>query len=187
MHECLNFKTRFDQETGELLGYDTATVRVLGEKFNMGLEFVPVKFGVYDKKTDSYSAGSANAMVGKNLPLQWGWITKKICLNFQLKSDEIQMAIGLQTQTYVERRFFHTTVYLDYNNVKWVTRTPVPLVDYRNLIRPFSSEVWALLYVSLAGFAIMFTVLAQVYLAVGGEFLHVNMLSIQFMAYSLLM
>lgn len=44
-------------------GYDTEVTRVLARHFGFQLKFVMVNFGIYSKKNDSYTAGSANDMV----------------------------------------------------------------------------------------------------------------------------
>lgn len=50
-------------KAGKISGYDTELTKVIAQKFELNLNFVQVKFGIYMKHNDSYSAGSANDMV----------------------------------------------------------------------------------------------------------------------------
>ena len=78
------------------------------------------------------------------------------CLPPKLKNNEIQMAIGLQTQTFVERRFIHTSVFLDYVILKWFTRAPVPIGSYSNIVKVFSLDVWVSFMLTLLLFSALF-------------------------------
>lgn len=74
------------------------------------------------------------------------------------------MAIGLQTQTYVERRFIHTSVFLDYANLRWFTRTPAPIVSYSNIAKAFDLGVWMSLLITLFIFSMLFFAIYHIYL-----------------------
>ena len=55
----------FLPKTGKISGYDTELTRVIADNFDMKLNFIQVKFGIYMKHNDSYSYGSANDMVSE--------------------------------------------------------------------------------------------------------------------------
>ena len=52
-----------DPNTRDVGGYDTEITKVVAQHLKFNLRFVEVKFGLYIKNNDSYSPGSANAMV----------------------------------------------------------------------------------------------------------------------------
>lgn len=73
------------------------------------------------------------------------------------------MAIGLQTQTFVERRFIHTSVFLDTVTLKWYTRAPVPIGSYRNIVKVFSMNVWISFMLTLLLFSFLFYLTHSLY------------------------
>ena len=73
------------------------------------------------------------------------------------------MAIGLQTQHIVERRFIDATVFYDYINMQWYTRAPIQVVSYHNIIKAFSADVWATILIVLSIFSMLFFTIYQIY------------------------
>ena len=73
------------------------------------------------------------------------------------------MALGIQTRLYGERMHYYATTYVEFCPMKWWTRVPIPLVNYENVIRPFTSEVWLALFLSLGAFSFYFGLTYRVY------------------------
>ena len=131
-----------------LSGTDVEVMRILAGKFQFKPVFVEVAHDYYVKSNQSFNYYGSTS---------------------QVQRGDVHLAIGNQVQTLLQSKFVGYTTFFGFQSLIWGSRLPIKIVNYANILRPFTPLAWLFVVCGLAAFSSAFALIYAVYRALDDQ------------------